>query len=293
MTSLRAAKSTALRLLTKPTGLMPNFLVIGAMKSGTSSLYHYLEAHPEISMSVSKETKFFLPGVMEEKGLAWYQSFFRENRKAIGEASPDYTKHPFYPGCAEKIHALLPQAKLIYVVRDPVERIVSHYWHEVDRGREKRPIAEALRNPSDNDLYCIPSQYHRQWMEYLKLFPQSQTLTVSADDLRDNTREVMQWIYAFLEVDAKFTSPVFDEAFHLSNEKPGTGNKLVRAIWRLGKSFHKRLVRPFLLKTSRKTKSEYAEKLPAEIRERLQDFLRPDTEQLRALTGLSLSEWSI
>lgn len=293
MTSLRVAKSAALRLLTKPTGRMPNFLVIGAMKAGTSSLYHYLAAHPDVSMSVSKETKFFLPGVMEEKGLEWYQSFFREDKPAIGEASPDYTKHPFFPGCAEKIHSLLPQAKLIYVLRDPVERMVSHYWHEVDRGREKRTMVEALSNPSLDDRYCIPSQYHRQWMEYLKLYPQSQTLTISADDLRANTRMVMRQIYSFLEVEPNFESPVFDEAFHLSSEKPGTGNKLVRAVWRLGRSFHKRLILPFTSKQLRKKRSDYAQKLPAEVREKICDFLRSDVEQLRSLTGMKFADWCL
>src|SRR5947209_1159841 len=130
---------------------LPDFLIIGAQKAGTTSLYRYLAAHPDIVASTRKEVHFF--DINFWRGEWWYRSLFPlrrrlqrrpplRNRPAItGEASPYYLFHPFAP---ERAAQLLPDAKLIVLLRDPVERAWSHYRHEVANGRETMTFPDAL-----------------------------------------------------------------------------------------------------------------------------------------------------
>ena len=109
--------------------MLPTFITIGAMKCGTHSLHQYLDLHPEIAMSQRKELNFFLTEAKFAQGLEWYSAQIAGNGTARGESSPNYSKCHMFPGVAERMHATLPDIKLIYLVRDPVERAVSHYVH--------------------------------------------------------------------------------------------------------------------------------------------------------------------
>jgi hypothetical protein len=108
---------------------LPSLIVIGAQKCGTSSLHAYLDAHPEIAMSTPKELDFFGgPGFANwERGVDWYRAQFDPEAPVRGESSPSYTAYPFVVGTPERIHALVPGAKLIYMVRDPIERLLSQW----------------------------------------------------------------------------------------------------------------------------------------------------------------------
>jgi hypothetical protein len=98
--------------------MLPNLIVIGAQKSGTSSFYHYLTFHPEIFMSSHKELNFFCKELTWEKGMRWYKSHFQDKtRKIRGEVSPTYTQYPLYKGVPERMHSILPDAKLIYLIK--------------------------------------------------------------------------------------------------------------------------------------------------------------------------------
>lgn len=109
--------------------MLPNFLIIGARKAGTTSMYYYLQAHPQVYMSPEKELKFFVPEKNWTRGVAWYEQYFDEagDAIAIGEASPSYTRYPRSRGIPALIAEVLPKARLIYLVRHPVDRMVSHY----------------------------------------------------------------------------------------------------------------------------------------------------------------------
>ena len=120
---------------------LPSFLVIGAMKAGTTSLYHYLHAHPQVFMPSIKELDFFVAGGNWGRGLHWYQKQFAgagPGAVAVGEASTMYTKYPSVDGVPERIAAHLPEVRLVYVVRDPIDRIRSHYRHRVAVGTGDR-----------------------------------------------------------------------------------------------------------------------------------------------------------
>src|SRR3972149_2256199 len=146
--------------------LLPNFLVIGAPKAGTTSLYHYLRLHPQVFMPATKELSFFVEQNNWPRGRAWYEEQFSGavDAAAIGEASPRYTMYPQYAGVPARIADLLPDIRLIYLVRHPIERMRSHYLDHVIYGAEKAPIEKALL---DNPLYLNASRYDLQIEQYM------------------------------------------------------------------------------------------------------------------------------
>jgi Sulfotransferase domain len=180
----------------------PDFIVIGAMKSGTTSLYYYLQAHPEVFMPSIKELDFFTAEMNWKRGWRWYERQFAPagpQAKAVGEASTTYTKHPEFQGVAKRIATHLPHARLIYIVRHPVERIRSQYQHHVAIGIEKDPLEKAvLRDPS----YVDYSRYAMQIEQYLEHFPREQLLIVTSEDLRRDRVGTLGEVYEFVGVDA-------------------------------------------------------------------------------------------
>src|SRR5271170_4673027 len=140
----------------------PDLFLIGAMKSGTTYLRKLLNAHPKIFMCEPDEPSYFVDPQqlksiwieMWERGF-WkseehYLELFKSAGDAtiLGEASTNYTKRPLVTGIAEKIEAFNPRARFIYILRDPVARSLSHYWHMVRYHAEQRPIVEAIRRDS-------------------------------------------------------------------------------------------------------------------------------------------------
>ena len=147
-------------------GALPNLIVIGGLKCGTTSLHHYLNLHPQIAMSRPKELNFFVAELNWELGPEWYASHFERDAEIRGETSPHYTNLPRFEGVAERMRELLGDgARLIYMVRDPIERMLSHYLHNVGGGYESRPMAEALADP--DSAYVARSRYAMQLEPYL------------------------------------------------------------------------------------------------------------------------------
>jgi Sulfotransferase domain len=156
---------------------LPTFIVIGAMKSGTSSLHKYLGMHPEIGMSLKKELDFFKSKIFYSNGLDWYKNQFSDQYPFRGESSPNYTKCHEDSGIAERMHNILPNIKLIYVVRNPIERIVSHYVHNYSNGRESRGLLEVLENKVNNN-YLETGLYMFQLKQFLKYYERDQILLI-------------------------------------------------------------------------------------------------------------------
>ena len=165
--------------------MLPNLIVIGAMKCGTSSLHYYLSLHPEIFMSERKELNFFIDRKNWGRGLDWYEAQFPEPLPVRGESSPGYTKYPTFEGVAERLHSVLPGAKLIYLVRDPIERIVSHYLDSYALRREDGTIEDMLADLDDNH-YVNCSRYFMQLEQYLRYYPESQILIITSEELEDD-----------------------------------------------------------------------------------------------------------
>lgn len=178
----------------------PDFIVIGAMKAGTTSLHSYLRSHPQIGMPRRKELDWFSArGRVDRAG---YERLFRRcHGTVLGEASPSYAMYPRFGDTAERIRRALPDVKLIYAIRDPLERMRSHYHHEVLRSRETRPASIALRD----DSYLRPSLYGFQLSRFADRFPSEQIAVVSADALREDRAAVLREVYDYLGVDPTWT----------------------------------------------------------------------------------------
>jgi hypothetical protein len=192
---------------------LPTFIVIGSMKSGTTSLYHYLRSHEQIFMSRIKELDFFAEAANWSRGMDWYRQQFKgaETALARGEASTLYTKYPEHGGVPERIAAALPDVRLVYVVRDPIERLRSHYQHRVMTGKEKSPPEVALlEDPS----YLNCSKYAMQLERYLDHFPREQILVVPSEALKLDRACTVQQVYEFLGVDPAWIPPQLDREFY-------------------------------------------------------------------------------
>ena len=186
---------------------LPDFLIIGSMKSATTSLYNYLNLHPQISMPVTKSLNFFndenyLNGTWH-KGIEWNESQFPDDTKVNGEASTGYNKYPFAKDVTDRIRYTIPNVKLIYIIRDPVCRAISHYLHNVIRGHEVNSIKDSILK-DENNHYINCSRYHFQLQLFLHHFNLSQVLVITTEALGLNARDTIQRIFRFLDVDHSF-----------------------------------------------------------------------------------------
>ena len=139
----------------------PNFIIIGAMKSATSTLHQQLKKQPGFFMSEEKEPNFFSNDEIYANGLDWYSSLFADAAPGdlCGESSTHYTKLPTYPHTVARMRAALPHVKLIYMIRHPIDRLISHYLHEQLEWRMQLPIEEAVnKHPELISYSCYSMQ---------------------------------------------------------------------------------------------------------------------------------------
>jgi hypothetical protein len=161
---------------------LPDFVVIGAMKCGTSTLHAQLAAQPQFFMSAPKEPNFFSNDEIYAKGEDWYRGLFATAPEGAikGESSTHYTKLPTYPKTVERLTALIPDAKFVYVTRDPIERLVSHYIHEWSQGVITCPIDEAIEKHPELVAYSL---YAYQLEPFVARFGKERILVVEFEDL--------------------------------------------------------------------------------------------------------------
>ena len=195
---------------------LPGFLILGAQKAGTTALYAYLRWHPGITGPSWKEVSYF--DRHYRRGEAWYRGHFplRAGERLVGEASPGYVFHPLAP---ERVRATVPMAKLIVLLRDPVDRAHSQYHHEVALGREPLSFdaaieAEPGRTAGEEErmvnqpgyfshawwdhAYLARGRYAEQLERWFAVFPREQLLVVASDDLASKPAETYAEILGFL-----------------------------------------------------------------------------------------------
>jgi hypothetical protein len=198
---LEPGRRLELKLRMRDARALPDALIIGAMKSGTSSLHHYLTQHPQVVPPLRKEVHYF--DLNFARGEPWYRANF--GRAEAGglnlDSSPYYLFHPLVP---QRAHALLPNARLIVLLRDPVRRSYSHYWHECDKGREPLSFEDAIaaepgrierdhtrlasgeiERSTDHQYfsYLARGRYAEQLKRWLQLYPREHLLVLRFEDL--------------------------------------------------------------------------------------------------------------
>ena len=287
----------------------PNLFLIGAMKSGTTTLHELLAQHPEISMSEPKEPCYFVdPGQLKAvwpemwrmgfwKDESSYLTLFKNKPQAryFGESSTDYSKRPKIDGVAEKIAAFNPEARFIYIMRDPVERTLSHYWHMVEhRGERRTPLQAILHDPH----YTEVSHYSYQLQPYLEHFGRERVCALTFEELKCDPLAVVRAVYDWLGVDGGFVPLALTAARNVTPEgirqkRAGMGllGRLRHSeVWNaVGHYFPPALRRVGVAMVERRIPRREID-IDAVI-EHLRARQQPQTRELAAQLGRSFDEW--
>jgi len=245
---------------------MPNFLVIGAAKAGTTALYHYLQQHPQIYMSPIKETNFFAlegetpnfggPGSEEQINrysiakLEEYQALFQEVNKeiAIGEVSPFYLYHPQAP---ERIKHYIKDVKLIAILRNPVDRAYASFMQMIRDSRESiTNFSEALQAEKERIErnwdwiwhYQAMGFYYSQLSSYFEMFDRKQIRVYLYEDWHVSNIRILQDIFIFLDVDESFVPDMSvkpnvsgipkNQALHKLLKKPNSIKSMLKPFYK-------------------------------------------------------------
>jgi hypothetical protein len=291
---------------------LPNFIVIGAAKSGTTSLYHYLRAHPDVYMSEMKELNYFVAeqdgsigGRGKEtrskrrvgnwsRGLEWYEHQFApaDGFGAIGEASPRYTLYPFLPGVPERMAQLLPDVKLVYLVRDPIARMVSHCMHRMHSLKERRPLETALM---ESPIYVNSSRYAFQIEQYLRPFSRSQLHVVVSEHLRSDRDRTLARIFEFIGVDPSWRDQSLSAEHNISAPRRAAPRGVTRAAMstRWWKPMATALPASPKRIGRRISHRPVETEISPELRLRLAGLVREDVAELRHYMDDSFDGWGI
>lgn len=229
-----------------------DFLVIGAQKSGTTTLFELLKQHPSVSIPTLKEVPFFGKDEMEQKGWAWYlnEYFGRADQTTIwGTITPQYM---CWPNIASKIYSINPDIKIIAILRDPFERAYSHYQMSKRRNYDSRTFYAAMKELSTDvelsnarshvteiNSYIVRGEYGRILSEYKRVFSLENILILFTDDLEADAENTIQQIFSFLDVNDILLQGL-GRKYHKGNSKPKL--KWINDIF-------------FLIKSSKRSKS--------------------------------------
>ncbi|MEJ2152248.1 MAG: sulfotransferase [Gemmatimonadota bacterium] len=275
-------------------GALPNLIVIGAMKCATTSLHWHLDLHPQVVMSRPKELDFFAgQRELSARDIEGYRSRFPAHAAIRGESSPNYTKRRKHPGVPARIFSVLPDVRFVYILRDPVERIISHYVHTWASRVEARRFEDAL-DDLENNRFVEPSLYFEQLSAFLEYYPLSQIHVTTLERLKSHPENTMRAVFRFLGVQSSFASPDFGQVQHSSRKKRRVTRVGQLARQQLGRHRVQRLRKTFPIDGL----LYQAEPVPRPIlhdrlRHRLEERLVDDVRDLRALTGLAFEEWSL
>lgn len=275
---------------------LPNFLIVGAQKSGTTTLYDILNEHPEVNMSEVKEINYFTSKEKVDKGLEFYSKYFTENKgeeKIRGEASPGYI---CFPGAAKSIKSMLGEVKIVMILRDPIKRAFSQYWdnrrHLSENLTEDEIIKSFLFPDYDPEKrgYFSRGVYINYIEEYLRYFDASSIHIIILEELLEKPQIELKKLFEFLNIDASekhleltkssnssmiWQNPIYK--YFLNN--PGSTKVLPRQFRRL-------------LFFGERTKYKYL--LPNESNIKvLQEFYTPWIKKLESHLGRDMKHWSL
>jgi len=298
---------------------MPNFLIIGAEKSGTTALYYFLKQHPQVYMSPVKEPNFFsvegekpdsrliryLPGPKHLPtdhitDIHTYRRLFQKasSETAIGEVSPVYI---YYPKAVGRIQHYMPDTKIIAILRDPVERAYSNFLHCVALGRE--PLADFAKALEEEEIrvqnnwpalwhYKRKGFYYQQLKRYFDAFEQNQIRVYLYEDLKTDPSGLVRDLFLFLGVDDSF---VPDTSVRRNVSGVPKSEALNRVFLHLNRPLIKKYLPPRLLEAWREPIRRriltQPPRLPGEERRHLIEVFREDVLGLQGLINRDLSRW--
>jgi Sulfotransferase domain len=292
-------RRSRLRRRRKRHAALPNLIIVGGLKCGTTSIHHYLGLHPEVHMSKPKELNFFARELNWDLGLDWYASRFDGRLPVRGESSPHYTNLPRFEGVPERIKEHCPDARLIYMVRDPIKRILSHWVHAGGAGYETRELVPTLSEPDSS--YVHRSLYWMQLQPWLELFDREQIEVITQEELQAEREETMRKAFRFAGVDESFTSEQFDREWEKSSAKQGDKYQVMEKLVKLPglRSFDRNFdrlpesLRWLVEKVVHDPEKPPAPKpeLPEDLFETLRGRFREDVPALQEFAGREFAGW--
>jgi Sulfotransferase family len=251
-------------------------------------------------MSKPKELNFFVEELNWDLGLDWYRGRFDGRFKVRGESSPHYTNLPCYEGVPQRIGEHIPDARLIYMVRDPISRILSHWCHAVGAGYETRPMEDALARSDQS--YVTRSRYWMQLQPYLERFDRSQIEIIAQEELQSDREGTMRKAFRFAGVDESFHSEQFSREWEKSSAKETERYQLMEKLIKLPgfRSFDRNFDRlPERMRWMVEKIVHDPEAPPApkpEIPESIMETLRPqfteDVAALQEFAGREFAGWN-
>lgn len=273
-------------------GTLPTFLIIGAPKSGTTSLAAYLDAHPQAYMSETKEIHFFDRNYAQ--GLDWYRSHFDAagDARAVGEATPTYLLRD---DALDRMARDLPDARLIAILRNPIEAIWSNYWFLRSLGYEKRTFEVALSEeleevPGRRIRYIAGGRYVRRIRRVCELYPRDRLLVLLFEDLRDQPQKTFSDTCRFIGLDDTFRPANLGEVLNPSARL--RSERLRQTMLRL--RLYRRLPRRLTALVDRLNRINRPNPpMPEAVRARLLSLYADDNLELGAWLGRDLSSWNV
>lgn len=292
---------------------LPNFIIFGVQKAGTTSIYSYLKQHPQVYMSPVKETNFWSgelqkdgqkPTIKKSNNIYTFEQYTQlfddvKDEIAIGEASPNYLLR--YKSSSELIYQHLPQTKLIAVLRDPSERAYSDYLMHIREAKYGgKTLTEQIQYSPNTSYTLLKGLYYQPLKHYIEKFGQDQIRVYLYDDLCQSPVKFMQNMYEFLEVDPTFIPDTTRKAQEGKLPKNQAVNNLLRTQNPIRKVAATALKTFFPLEVRQNIRSRILEinsidkkqlKLSVEERKLLVDFYRDDILKLQELIERDLSGW--
>jgi hypothetical protein len=283
-----------------------DFFIVGAPKAGTTSLYHYLSEHPQVEMSSQKEPDYFSDKAINEQGmyytknrvnsLAKYESLFVQKESVVyGEASVSYL---FYENVAEDIKKYNPNAKIIIMLRNPIERAFSHYLMDYRLGLISDSFENVLAKKSKHknahlfyQQYIEVSKYSKQIQRYLDFFKKDSILFIDYEDFKINVSKTVDQVYNFLHISTEFAADINTKHNTFTMPK----NKVIRLIYSF--VFLRKILTflfpTYLVKNIRVLlfKSDKKPELLKETRSLLKRIFNDDIKNLEEVLSKDYSKW--
>lgn len=284
---------------------LPDFVVVGGLRTGTTTLYSLLTQVPSICMTEFKEPDFFLTDGSMSKGLDWYAGLFSDPDKVCGEVSPNYSSVDRFPGVAERIHSVSPGAKIIYVVRDPIDRLLSHYSQAWLQG-DGLPDPDALKETPEGRHIIDGSRYYFQIEPYAKVFGADNIMVLEFRKMVADPHATMRRVCEFIG------APVTEEELtaitiarknssrnlgsvpgwwtRMSDRIKKNDSAIVRGVNRL-------IPRPLIRTVKGVVQATTEDRSPPDFtddaKRAVKDALARDAQRLRDFTGKPFDHWKV
>jgi hypothetical protein len=282
--------------------LPPTFLLCGAAKCGTTSLYSYISDHPDVYVSTTKETKFFTDPDYFSRGIEWYRQFYEEydGESAVGEGD---TGIMYYPGSAERVHKINPDVRLLFVLRDPVEQVFSHYWFGIERGLYEcstRTFSEFIRDHENRwtKRTLDVAKYHEQLVRFDPYFDDAQKKVILFRELTQQTEKTLRGVYRFIGVDERYQPDDLKPKNVTTYPNSPSLYRMISEVWRPVRS---RIPQPIIEKTTKMrghakrlffSSDEEKPSMDEKDRRYLQEYYREHNRRLESYLDRDLSHWT-